>query len=126
MFTELTEDQVDAIGHGLEAEGLSHSEIDEYFLSHYGKKGMKWGTRNQTRLDASKRVAAGKARPDDKKIVASKQSLFSMVRSGGNLQKAAGRDVMKLEAQKARIKAGEATTRDWLNKNGAFTLGANR
>lgn len=41
----LTDDQIDAIGFGLEAEGLSHSEIDDYFLQHYGKKGMKWGVR---------------------------------------------------------------------------------
>lgn len=125
MFTELTEDQVDAIGHGLEAEGLSHAEIDEYFLEHYGKKGMKWGVRQQNRLDSSRRVASGNARPGDKFAVAVYQSGASIVRSGGSLKRAAGRDVMKLEASKARIKKGEATTRDWLNKNGAFTLGAN-
>lgn len=36
---------IDIIGDMLEDKGLSHSEIDDYFLEHYGVQGMKWGAR---------------------------------------------------------------------------------
>lgn len=120
----LTEEQANTIADTLEDVGFTHEEIDAY-LEHYGVKGMKWGTRQQTRLNASKRVAAGKARDGDKAIVLGKQSTISIIRSGGNIKKMAARDAMKLEASKERIKSGEATVRDLIIKSGAFTMGAN-
>lgn len=60
---ELTEEEIDVIGGRLESNGLSHSAIDEHFLAHYGVKGMKWGERRarkiQSRIDVTRRVAAG-------------------------------------------------------------------
>lgn len=41
----MNEASIDIIGNSLEEKGLSHVEIDEYFLQHYGVQGMKWGQR---------------------------------------------------------------------------------
>lgn len=44
----LDETNVDEVGMFLEQNGMSDDQIDEYFLQHYGKKGMKWGQRKLT------------------------------------------------------------------------------
>jgi hypothetical protein len=41
----VNDDDILAIGNMLEGKGLSHSDIDAYFLEHYGVQGMKWGQR---------------------------------------------------------------------------------
>lgn len=52
----MNDEMIYVIGSNLEREGLSHEEIDDYFLEHYGVKGMKWGVR---RARATKVVDSG-------------------------------------------------------------------
>lgn len=44
----LDDTNVDEVGLFLEQNGMTDDQIDEYFLQHYGKKGMKWGQRKLT------------------------------------------------------------------------------
>lgn len=101
---------------------INDEEVDE-FIEHFGKKGMKWGVRNQRRLDRARRVAKGRGSLGDEIRVLGRQSVTSLIRGKG-LQGAASRDVMKLEAARKRIKAGKASTRDYLNRHGWMTIGA--
>lgn len=39
------DDYIDTLGSYLEHKGFTDDDIDEYFLEHFGVKGMKWGTR---------------------------------------------------------------------------------
>ena len=55
----LTEDQIYVVGFMLEDEGLTHSEIDQVFLSHFGVKGMKWGVSRSGGKAAAGRTARG-------------------------------------------------------------------
>lgn len=55
----LTEDQIYVVGFMLEDEGLTHSEIDQAFLSHFGVKGMKWGVSRSGGKAAAGRTARG-------------------------------------------------------------------
>lgn len=43
----MTPENIDDIGFMLEEKGMSHSQIDMYFLNHHGLKGMKWNVRRQ-------------------------------------------------------------------------------
>lgn len=66
----MNDDLIFVIGSRLEDEGLSHAEIDDYFLEHYGVKGMKWGVRRTRRIqksiDRTKRIADGTASVKDR------------------------------------------------------------
>lgn len=94
---------------------------DVDFLAHFGKKGMKWGVKNEARLQATKRVAKGTGDAKDKMKVLSRESSLSLAR-GKTLQGAAAKTVIKQEALKKRILKGEATTRDFLNNWGSVTI----
>lgn len=111
------------LGEMMEAQGLSHSQIDEYF-EHHGVKGQKWGIRNQrkrdfadNRLKMTKRVASGKGDFTDKFVVAGRQSVISLLRNKG-LKGAAAKEVFKLEASKKRLERGQGTVNDILRRNG--------
>ena len=95
---------------------------EEYYLEHYGKKGMKWGTRNTDRvsdlgkrsqkrvarqqkyIDRLRRRAAGTASLGDKYIVG-----FLTTRNG------AERRLSRLQTEQDLVKAGRAKTTDFLN-----------
>lgn len=94
---------------------------DADFLAHFGKKGMKWGVKNEARLQATKRVAKGKGSYKDIAKVSMRESSLSLARNKG-LQGAAAKTAMKQEALKKRILKGEATTRDFLNNWGSVTI----
>jgi hypothetical protein len=90
-------------------------------LEHYGKKGMKWGVRQQNRLDASKRVAEGTGTKEDRNLVLANQSVISLIRNKG-VTGAAAKDAARLQLQKERIESGKATAIDLLNNIGGFNL----
>lgn len=94
---------------------------DVEFLEHFGKKGMRWGVHQQTRLDASNRVAKGEAMPGDKGLVLGKQSALSLIRNKG-LKGAAAKDAAKLQAMKDRVESGQASTKDMLSRYGGMQL----
>lgn len=91
------------------------------FLEHFGVKGMKWGVRQQKRLDMTKRVAEGKGSLGDRVRVAGAQSMISNIR-GKNLKGAAARQVKDLENLKRRMDLGRTTTGDYLNRMGTIKL----
>jgi hypothetical protein len=101
---------------------ITDEEVED-FIEHFGKKGMKWGVRNQRRLDIARRVSKGTGSMSDSIRSFGRQSVISLIRGKG-LRGAAARDVLKLQAAKARIKTGKATTRDLINKRGWMTVGA--
>lgn len=81
----MTHEKLDDIGFMLEEKGMSHSQIDTYFLQHHGVKGMKWGVRrnnalttHQRRLRNINRVHRGA------KIAAGALFLTALMSSGGN------------------------------------------
>lgn len=79
------------------------------FLEHFGVKGMKWGVRQQRRLDMTKRVAAGKGSFGDKVRVGSAQTAFTYKKGGDGLKGAAKLQVKDLENLKTRMKLGRTT-----------------
>jgi hypothetical protein len=55
----ITEEEIDVLGNMLEDKGMSHSDIDAYFLEHFGVKGMRWGVRqNKAKTGLARRHAA--------------------------------------------------------------------
>lgn len=46
---KLTDEQIDIYGDIMEHAGFSDDKIDQYFLEHYGTKGMQWGVRKERR-----------------------------------------------------------------------------
>jgi len=83
----------------------------EEFLEHYGKKGMKWGTRQtakiQKRLDRTSRIAEGTASGKDKLLGANR---------GVYTKKAANRQLQRGANAQAKVAAGKM-------KVNAFMLG---
>lgn len=88
-------------------------EEDE-FLEHYGKKGMKWGTRNQKRLDRANRVASGTASRGEKTAFALTDTSKHSIKKNKGLKGAAASRARELQGRKDRIEKGEATVKDML------------
>ncbi len=91
-------------------------------LIHYGKKGMKWGVRNEKRLQRAVRVGSGTA--TRKERVAFSQvdtSSLSVIRNK-SLEGAAQSRARELQGRKDRIQKGEATVKDFLALHGGDRL----
>lgn len=99
---------------------------EDYFLEHYGKKGMKWGqrraaqrakitARTQKRLDSTRRVAAGKGSKTDKFV----QSMFRVPVAdlilGKGVKGGSQRLLKRHQKIQTRVLAGEAKTREVLS-----------
>lgn len=82
---------------------------------------MKWGVRQQERLNMSKRVASGKGSFEDKVRVAAAQNPISLVRGGG-LKGAAKLQAKDLENLKTRMDLGRTTASDYFNRFGTIKL----
>lgn len=94
---------------------------DIEFLEHFGVKGMKWGVRQQARLDRTNRVAAGKGSFGDKARVASTQSYATLARGHG-LKGAAKIQAKDLENLKTRMDLGRTTASDYFTRFGTIKL----
>ena len=95
---------------------------DEVYLEHYGKKGMKWGTRNQKRLDRANRVASGKASKGEKTAFFLTDTSRSSVKRNKGITGAAASRARELQGRKERIKKGQATAKDFLALKGGDRL----
>lgn len=118
MFTD---EEINIIGGALEEKGLSHSQIDEHFLEHYGVKGMKWGQRRhlniQKRIDMQRRVATGTGSRGDKLASgynAINANPISVVKRG--FSGTAERNVMKAAELQTKVANGEAKVTKMLLK----------
>jgi hypothetical protein len=92
------------------------------YLEHFGKKGMKWGKRNQSRLERANRVASGKASKGEKAAFYLTDTSRSSVKRNKGLEGAAASRVRELQGRKDRIKKGEATVKDFLALKGGDKL----
>jgi len=93
--------------------------LESLILEHHGVVGMKWGVRRERELEYHKSIAAGKgSRRQRLNYGMNVAKMHELVRHGGDIQKVAAARVTKLEAQKARYEAGNATVRDNLRNLG--------
>lgn len=87
-------------------------------LSHFGVKGMKWGKRQQRRVDRLDRVASGASSKGDRRIVALAEVSSGNVAKNQGLRGAAADKSSRMTARKERAERGEATVKDFLNHYG--------
>lgn len=87
---------------------------EEAFLEHYGKKGMKWGIRNERRLQRAKRVASGKGSKLDKVGFALTDTSTVSIGRHGSVKGAAKSRVRELQGRKRRMNRGTAGAKDIL------------
>lgn len=98
---------------------------EDYFLEHYGKKGMKWGQRKaarrvkqtarvQKRFDVARRVAAGKGSKTDKFV----QSMFRVPVAdmvlGKGVKGGSQRVLRRHQKIQTKVLAGKAKSREIL------------
>jgi t-SNARE complex subunit (syntaxin) len=96
-------------------------EVDE-FIEHYGKKGMKWGQRNQKRLERANRVAGGTASKKEAAAFFLTDTSRYSVRKNKGIKGAAASRARELQGRKDRILKGEATVKDILALYGGDRL----
>lgn len=91
----------------------------EKTLSHYGKKGMKWGVRGETsRLSRLDRVASGTGSRADKTRVALTEVSTSSVKKNQGLSGAAANKAANIRIREERISLGKASVKDILARHG--------
>jgi hypothetical protein len=95
-------------------------DVDE--LIHYGKKGMRWGVRQQYRLDRANAVAKGTASRATKARFAITETSGLSIARGGGVKGAAASKAKQLGARKERIERGDATVKDLLANYGGDRL----
>ncbi len=95
--------------------------IDEEYLEHFGKKGMKWGVRRQRRLDQMNRVAKGKGSRGDKVREALSISTSDLAKGRG-LRGGVAVKAARVTARRDRIRSGKATAGDVLAHVGTTRL----
>lgn len=96
--------------------------IDEApYLSHYGRKGMKWGVRRERDLQSMRRVGEGKGSALDVHRSLGRIGQTEMIKDMG-LKNAAKKKADIWEKRKKRILAGKATAKDLLLHIGTTRL----
>jgi hypothetical protein len=86
---------------------------EEDYLEHFGKKGMKWGTRREVRLQSLKKVGKGKGNWADKVLAIGEIPLHRYATEDGF--KGAAKLTGKFhEERRDRILKGEHTVKDLL------------
>jgi hypothetical protein len=126
---DISQERIYAIGSILENSGFSNKQIDDYFLEHYGKKGMQWGVRsNRQRNRELNRRSRAKDRAKNTKEI---ERARARVKSGktrnelqraknahaGNKAKLGSREARKI-LNKAKNKHYEEVTTSQTAKNG--------
>lgn len=94
----------------------------DVFLEHVGVKGMKWGKRNQSRLDRANRVASGTASGKDKTVFFLTDTSKSSIKRNKGLTGAGASRARELQGRKDRIKKGEQTVKDLIALSGGDKL----
>ena len=95
---------------------------DVEFLEHFGKKGMRWGVRNEVRLERAKAVASGTANKLETVRFASTDTSSRVIKRTGSVQAAAKLRESQLQARKDRVIAGKGTAKDFLALHGGDRL----
>ena len=109
----IQEKDILVIGTMLEEKGFSHSQIDEYFLEHFGVAGMKWGVRRNRRANTLAKVGRGEGTKGEKLRAYSQLSPLDIAKGRGLRGGARVRGNRQLQ-RNARVKAGEGSVRDKL------------
>jgi hypothetical protein len=116
-----SEEEIDDIGSMLEANGMTHEQIDRYF-EHSGVPGMKWGVRRERRQQALVR-AGTKGGPISSRIrgATGRLGVVDLVRGRG-IRGGLERKSKRVGAQLERHKAGKSTAMDLIKRYGSTRI----
>jgi hypothetical protein len=119
----VSEEHIEHMGLILETGGFSDDEIDDYFLEHFGTRGMRWGVRRARRAERIAKVGKGKGNILDKARVHTTANPVSVVKARG-FKKAAAQKGERFERRAKNMADGKAKLfKDIIPSVGAIRYG---